>query len=145
MGIEERFWAKVDRRGPDDCWPWTGALTVGYGTIAAGGGRGRTLYAHRISYELASGEIPTGMQVDHLCRNPRCVNPRHLEVVTQRENILRGMGATAKHAAKTECIRGHPFDLLNTYWDTRGYRCCRECRQIRQGERNRQRAKEKSK
>ena len=128
MKTAVRFWAKVERGASYACWPWTGALRNGYGqvTITRDDGR-RTRYAHRVAYEFANGEIPAGMEIDHLCRNPRCVNPRHLEVVTSRENVLRGTGPSARNARKTECKRGHPFDEANTYYRSNGSRYCREC------------------
>lgn len=83
--------------------------------------------AHRVSYKTFVGEIPAGMVLDHLCRNRACINPAHLEVVTQRENTLRGIGPTAKHAMATHCPRGHPFDEKNTYVLT-GKKRGRHCR-----------------
>lgn len=77
--------------------------------------------------------MPAGLGLDHLCRVRRCVNPAHLEPVTDRVNILRGQAPSAVNAAKTHCIRGHPFNSVNTYWftetnGTRG-RQCRTCRE----------------
>lgn len=91
----ERLWARVDKN-PDGsgCWIWTGALTTnGYGQVRWGD---RTLRAYRLVYELLVGPIPDGLQLDHLCRNRRCVNPAHLEPVTQWENWARGMAPSAR-------------------------------------------------
>jgi len=121
---EQRFWAKV-RKG-DICWNWTAAkMPAGYGLF--GVGRRRPEYAHRFSYELAFGPIPQGMVIDHLCRNTSCVNPDHLEVVTHRENSLRGNGSPALNARKTHCIHGHEFTPENTYRYPHGGRKCRTC------------------
>lgn len=84
--FESRFWAKV--AVSDGCWLWTGATNErGYGHIVRAG---RFVQAHRAAYELAGGEIPEGLVLDHLCREPRCVRPSHLEPVTHRENLARG-------------------------------------------------------
>lgn len=101
------------------CWLWTG-------TIGAGGyGRWphrNNLTAHRVSYELHRGPIPAGLQIDHLCRVRHCVNPDHLEAVTQAQNARRGAYAT-----KTHCKNGHPYDAENTYIKKDGSRGCRAC------------------
>ncbi|MDP9224875.1 MAG: HNH endonuclease [Actinomycetota bacterium] len=83
--------------------------------------------AHRVAYELLVGPIPEGLTLDHLCRNTSCVNPQHLEPVTVRENVLRGMGWGAKNKRKTHCHRGHPFDAKNTLRIPGGTRKCRTC------------------
>jgi len=106
-----------------DCILWTGKLNKsGYGYI----GNFRRL-AHREAYEAVYGPIPPGMHVDHTCHNGlgcllsndcphrRCVNPEHMEVVTEQENIVRGEGVAAIHARTTHCPKGHPYDDKNTY------------------------------
>lgn len=122
----DRFWLKVDKTGEGGCWVWTaGKFSSGYGAAVV---NGRTRPAHRVSYELVVGDVPDGLQLDHLCRNRSCVNPAHLEPVTCRTNLLRGETLAAANAAKTHCPQGHPYDDVNTYVSPgRGLRHCREC------------------
>jgi hypothetical protein len=83
---------------------------------------------HRVAYELLVGPIPEGLELDHLCRNTRCVNPEHLEPVTGRENLMRAVSSwAAKNAAKTHCPQGHPYDEENTKVKRDGGRACRAC------------------
>jgi hypothetical protein len=104
------------------CIVWTRATTLGYGRIKVDG----TLQmAHRVAYELFYGEVPAGLHLDHVCRNRACVNPLHLEPVSRRTNILRGVGPTAVNARKTHCVNGH--DLSNAYRRAAGNRDCRVC------------------
>lgn len=122
----DRFWAKVDKSG--DCWLWQGATNGKYGRLR------RDLvwhYAHRFAYELERGPIPEGMTIDHLCREKLCCNPAHLEVVTLRENILRSESASAIHARKKVCFKGHEFDRTRIKTNGRPVRWCSVCERER--------------
>ena len=114
------FWSKVVKREPDECWLWTGCQTPkGYGRFAH-------RRAHRMAYEYLVGPIPEGLVIDHLCRVRHCVNPAHMEVVTAGENVLRGIGVSAKNRTKTHCPQGHPLDGDNLYVN-QDKRMCRKC------------------
>jgi hypothetical protein len=133
--LEERFWAKVEKT--DGCWLWTASkVHNGYGNFYIGRDGERVIfaYAHRVAYELLVGPIPNGLQLDHLCQVRHCVNPEHLEPVTQQENIRREM---AWFGERTHCKYGHPFSRENTaYWKGRG-RACRKCHRDRERYRKR--------
>lgn len=99
--LEERFWAKVDRKGPDECWKWWGSTTgFRYGQINVG--NGVRVLAHRLSWEWAKGPIPEGKYLDHICRCRSCVNPAHLRLATRAEN----MHNTGKNSRNTSGFKG---------------------------------------
>lgn len=120
----ERFWSKVDGGDVDTCWTWTGArLTNGYGSFITAW-PSKTV-AHRWAYEQLVADVPAGLDLDHLCRNRACVNPWHLEPVTRKVNLARGIHA---NAVKSECRHGHPYTAENTRMNHRGARECITCR-----------------
>jgi hypothetical protein len=122
--LPRRFEEKFERQ-PDGCWVWTAAKhRGGYGAFWAG----KRVLAHRFAYEVMVAPIPRGLQLDHLCRNRACVNPAHLEPVTQCENEARGV----KGALTTHCPKGHPYSGDNLILEKKhGWRKCRECHRER--------------
>jgi hypothetical protein len=109
------------------CWEWTRALNgSGYARIHVDG---KLRVAHRVAYELLVGPIPEGLFLDHLCRNRRCINPAHLEPVTNRENLHRSPFTVASiNASRVTCPRGHAYSDENTYRGPDGNtRVCRQC------------------
>lgn len=134
--LEKRFWAKVDRRGPDECWVWkAGTNEAGYGRIRAGGVGSPDLMAHRYSWSLANGqEIPDGMFACHRCDNPPCVNPAHLFIGTPLDNIRDAIakGRARYPEKRTHCSRGHEFTADNIYLLRDGGRRCRTCHRAHQ-------------
>ena len=131
--VEDRFWSKVNKT--DTCWLWTGAKFNGdYGCFWF---EGRRQVASRVAWILVNGRIPEGLEPDHVCRVRSCVRPElpHLELVTHRENVLRGESFAAHKARQTSCLRGHAFDMANTRIRPSGLRACRECDRLRCRER----------
>lgn len=125
----------------EPCQEWHGYIDPdGYGHITvAGEVRG----VHRVAYERAVGAIPEGLEIDHLCRNRRCINPRHLEAVPRRINVLRGTSFAGMNAALTHCSHGHEFTPENTRihrYPTHTKRICRACDARRQREMKARRA-----
>lgn len=99
---EERFWAKVDKTG--DCWLWMGALSRGYGSFHSDD---RTKFAHRFAYELATGPIPEGLDIDHICRVKRCVRPDHLRPTTRSQNNQNHGGSQANSRSGIRGVSWH--------------------------------------
>lgn len=117
-GLDDRFWGKVEKT--ETCWLWTGALNNrGYGQVRR---RPHLFLAHRLAYEERYGAIPDGLVLDHLCRVTNCVNPEHLEAVTQRENMRRSVRKPRSH-----CRHGHEMTTENTIITPR-QRVCRTCK-----------------
>ena len=132
LRLASRIGAKIALQEGSDCWMWKGAPRGdGYGAMRV---RGQEWGIHRLVYTVMVGPIPDGLTIDHLCRRPLCVNPKHLEPVTKRENTLRGFGITAQEARRTQCPQGHPYDAKNTRTH-RGKRYCRICQRVRGHER----------
>lgn len=116
-------------KGESECWLWHGPkIAGGYGRASIGG---RKQLIHRFLYEAFVGVIPPDKELDHRCRNTSCVHPLHVEPVTHRVNVQRGLAGFVQRKIKlalTHCIRGHEFTPQNTYIDGKGKRSCRECR-----------------
>jgi len=142
----DRFWSKVSRRGPDECWLWTGSTDArGYGKIfSAPRSVGRQLLAaHRASIEIDRGaRIPDGLCALHTCRSTGCVNPAHLYVGTRSDNTRDQIyDGTHKEARKTHCKNGHPFDAhyarqrvctrCKNEWQRQCYRRRMDARKVR--------------
>lgn len=128
--LRERFDAKWKLNPKNGCWEWTQPLVNGYGRFCVDA---YPQVASRAGYEIYKGKIPDGLHLDHLCRNRCCVNPAHLEPVTNKENGRRGEAAEAARArglAKTHCKRGHPLSGKNLR-RTAKQRICRACQLIR--------------
>lgn len=121
----------------DECWLWAGKLNLdGYGYLYEySAGKNTTYGAHRVVFENDRQRIPEGLTLDHLCSVRRCINPEHLEVVTQRVNLLRGNTVAGNNSRKTHCPRGHKLSSNNIKKDNRGYRSCRTCHNLRERKR----------
>ena len=123
--LPRRFWSRVSPEPMSGCWLWTGCDSSGYGVISVDG---RQQGAHRVSYETLIGPVSSHLVIDHLCRVRCCVNPEHLEPVTNADNIRRGIGFCGVNSRKTHCPHGHPYDAENTYVTVDDNGASRECR-----------------
>lgn len=131
-GAVDLFWSHVSKSS--GCWSWSlGHSKCGYARVTIAR---KMLMAHRVAYFLVNGDIPGGMVIDHTCRNRGCVNPDHMRVVTNKQNIL-AKGATspsARNARKTHCTHGHPYNEENTRRQG-SRRYCRACERRKAAER----------
>lgn len=133
-----RFWSRVREVVPKsnvNCWEWTGIIgTDGYGIAKVDG---LSIGAHRLSWTMNRGDIPTGLCVLHRCDNPTCVRPSHLFLGTKSDNsrdaLAKGrLNIPARNRGKTHCKRGHEFTIANTAVNPKnGERRCRECTRMR--------------
>lgn len=114
------FWAKVNKT--ENCWLWQGSTNGVYGKLQI---RPRIWLAHRLSYAIAYGNIPKGLVIDHICNKPLCVNPFHLQAITQRKNVLRSSNVIAQQVLRTRCPKGHEYDYFY-----KNKRMCRTCRKL---------------
>lgn len=125
LRAEFRFWGYIGPSDANECWPWVGPLTnTGYGKFSL---NRKSLLAHRYAYRMYKSDIAKGLTIDHLCRNRTCVNPSHMEVVSMKVNVLRGIGPSAINSRKTQCPQGHEYNPENTYVSKEGFRHCWEC------------------
>ena len=130
-----RFFTKIKEVG--SCWEWTSSIRKdGYGQFSF---NGKPVLTHRFSFELFKGYIPINLDLDHLCRNRKCVNPDHLEAVTRSENLIRGNAVLKRgveQSQKTHCPQGHQYLDDNLYvWKNEKNnteRHCRKCHNIQQ-------------
>ncbi len=130
--LPQRFWSKVSV-AENGCWVWTAFKDkYGYGRFCMVTGISR--FSHRLAYEFLVGPIPAGLEIDHTCHNPACVNPTHLEPVTHKVNVQRGKAGLVsgqRMKARTHCPKGHPYDATNTYFNKDGGRICKACSKIK--------------
>lgn len=130
----QRFMDRVEKEPNAGCWLWVGSINAnGYGVFCQSARKdlpknNRTVFAHRYAYREIKGPVPDGLVIDHLCRIRNCVNPDHLEAVTNWENTKRGASFIGKNHLKTHCDSGHEFTVENTGRSKDGKRYCRACK-----------------
>lgn len=128
--VEELIARYVEPEPNSGCWIWVGHRnSTGYGACLRDR---KKVPAHRVIYERYRGPIPAELEADHKCRNRPCVNPDHIEPVTRRENVRRGVSPASRHMAQTHCSRGHEFNATDTYYrgGPKPNRVCKWCRRI---------------
>lgn len=126
MTLADRLAYHTEPEPMSGCWVWVGARNPkGYGRVFA---NGKMEQAHRVVYELLVGPIPVGLTLDHHCRLRCCVNPGHVEPVSNKENLRRGVGFPGENARKTHCPKGHTYTLENTAVVRVGIKTNRHCR-----------------
>lgn len=128
---KDRLFARSFQEPNTGCWIWAGDSVVGgygrIGIVTNKKGSPTKVLAHRLSYYLYYGDIKKGFVVHHKCNNPHCVNPMHLESVTQYENSMVGNSFSSENSRKTECPSGHPYSISNTRYNKKGRRECKIC------------------
>lgn len=125
----DRFWKHVEPEPNSGCWIWVGCRNKrGYGQMQVGRRGEGLMLAHRFAYQYFRGPIPEGLEPDHLCRIPPCANYSHLELVSHRENFLRGNHYAAVGLRTNSCLYGHSKEDAYV-WN--GIRFCRECKRLR--------------
>jgi hypothetical protein len=137
--VDEWFLLKTSPEPNTGCWLWREHVgNCGYALVRPYlHGKNRTMLAHRLSYELFKGPIPMGLTIDHLCRVKSCVNPAHLEAVSNRVNQFRNpQSLTGNNSRKICCLHGHPFSGANLYMHGTN-RHCRACRRANSQQRKR--------
>lgn len=134
LSIDERFWSRL-MESESGCWEWQEYVDEkGYGRFWDGA---RTIRAHQYAFAALVGDVPDGLELDHLCKNRRCANPYHLDPVTHEVNMARSDNIMLAFSDQTHCLRGHEFTTDNTYVKADGGRQCRDCSRVTREEKKR--------